>query len=77
MDNATTPETKVEKLERLLVRHDWWYNMSDDARVWRAGLASAERIEALAAQLGEVGARMVQEHAARVFVSNPNDPRKN
>jgi hypothetical protein len=42
-----TPPTKEEYIE-LLKKHDWYYEFSDDHRVWAAGHASAKHLSSLA-----------------------------
>jgi len=43
----------LEQLDELMRQHDWYYNMSDDHRVWVAGRAQWARIEAYKDLVGE------------------------
>lgn len=43
----------LEQLDKLMRQHDWYYNMSDDHRVWVAGRAQWERIESYKELVGE------------------------
>lgn len=38
----------MDEYIKLLQSHDWFYNYSDDHRVWKAGEASYNKIVALA-----------------------------
>ena len=42
----------------LLVRFDWWYDYSDDHRVWTRGVNDEKELERLAESLGESGKEM-------------------
>lgn len=50
-----------EALAALLRWHDWYYNMSDDHRVWSNGQRHWDLIQRFAKKLGEEGQRMVEE----------------
>ncbi len=39
-------ETDLEKYIHHLKHHDWWFEWSDDHRVWRAGMDSLDRLRA-------------------------------
>lgn len=41
------PETPLEELELCLRHHDWYYQYSDDHRVWTSGESAWHRIEEL------------------------------
>lgn len=41
----------MEELENLLKSHDWFYDYSDDSRVWRRGESERMRIEQLMKKL--------------------------
>lgn len=47
------PETDAEMLELCLKHHDWYYQYSDDHRVWQAGRSAYARIQSLMAKVGE------------------------
>lgn len=51
-------ETDKEKLARYLANFDWYYEYSDDFRVWSAGNARAAEIRALVGKLGAEGLAM-------------------
>lgn len=51
-------ETDREKLERYLANFDWYYEYSDDFRVWSAGNARAMEIRTLVGKLGAEGQAM-------------------
>lgn len=36
-----------EQFQELLNEHDWWYNMSEDHRIWQKGLDEENQILAL------------------------------
>jgi hypothetical protein len=42
--------TTLEKLEKLLQHHDWYYNYSDDYGVWHRGQETADDIARLIKQ---------------------------
>jgi hypothetical protein len=45
----------LEEFEKALKGHDWYYEYSDDNRVWRAGTARYEEILKASRQLTEEG----------------------
>ncbi len=47
---AAMPPAQAE-LVRAMQAHDWWYEYSDDGKVWRAGRNEAEKIRTLARDL--------------------------
>lgn len=51
-------ETDKEKLARYLANFDWYYEYSDDFRVWSAGNARAMEIRTLVGKLGAEGQAM-------------------
>lgn len=38
------PETELEKYIHALKYHDWFFEWSDDHRVWKAGMNSLDRL---------------------------------
>lgn len=56
-------ETDKEKLARYLAHFDWYYDYSDDFRVWSAGNARAAEIRTLVGKLGPEG--MIMFDSAR------------
>lgn len=42
-----TEKSNWELYESLLSNHDWYYDYSDDHRVWCAGVRASERIKHL------------------------------
>lgn len=42
MDN--NQNNKVEQLSKLLKEHDWYYNQSDDSRIWEEGQKKHDEI---------------------------------
>lgn len=34
-----------DEFKEILEKHDWFYSMSDDHRVWKAGVAAEGRIK--------------------------------
>lgn len=51
---AQDRETKLQALILLLKSHDWFYDYSDDARMWQRGNRVEKEIQALVIELGEV-----------------------
>ena len=43
---------RLPELKRLLAEHDWYFEYSDDFRVWRVGSDQRKAIKALAKELG-------------------------
>lgn len=54
-----------EEYQKLLDSHDWFYEYSDDGRVWRAGYESKQRLLNLAKQNPEF-AKMYDAKVAEV-----------
>ena len=48
----------LSELYEKLVRFDWWYDYSDDHRVWTNGVSNEKELERLAESLGESGKEM-------------------
>ena len=48
MDNR---EYETERLKKMLIKHDWFYEYSDDHRAWLAGKESFDAIKAKAKAL--------------------------
>ena len=47
LSSLVSPDNPIETLEQLeqaMINHDWYFQFSDDHRVWRTGDASSERI---------------------------------
>ena len=42
----------LPELKRLLAEHDWYFEYSEDFRVWRVGSDQRKAIKALAKELG-------------------------
>ena len=42
----------LPELKRLLAEHDWYFEYSDDFRIWRVGSDQRKAIKALATELG-------------------------
>jgi hypothetical protein len=49
------PIETLEQFEQALINHDWFYQYSDDHRVWRAGEAAIERIRSAMSSLQNAG----------------------
>jgi ribonucleotide reductase alpha subunit len=54
--------------------HDWYYEMSDDHRVWKAGFREQTRLEELAKQSKEHAA-LFNAFAAHYNFHKPDDQR--
>lgn len=52
---------KLKKLKTLLKRHDWYFDYSDDGRVWREGKRQKDEIDALVKQCGDEGAALFKD----------------
>ena len=61
-DRVSTP---LERLERMLKNHDWYYAMSDDFRWYSAGETQRRRILALVEQLGDEGRRLYESYSLK------------
>ena len=48
----TTEDYEIERLKKMLIKHDWFYEYSDDHRAWLAGKESLDAIKAKAKALG-------------------------
>ena len=46
---------KLEQLEELLKTHDWYYQMTEDHRVWQRGSQQHSKIRELVNELGNDG----------------------
>ena len=46
---------KLEQLEELLKTHDWYYQMTEDHRVWQRGSQQRSKIRELVNELGNEG----------------------
>lgn len=42
---SETAKSDIEKYVHQLECFDWWFNYSDDHKVWRAGEAAAQRLQ--------------------------------
>ena len=54
----------IEEYKKLLTYHDWFYEMSDDHRVWQEGRLAQARIIA--------GAKESEEHMKLYMENRPN-----
>ena len=52
---------QIEKLQRLLEAHDFYYVYCDDCRVYDKGKASQEKIDALIKEIGSEGKRLYEQ----------------
>ena len=52
---------QIEKLQRLLETHDFYYVYSDDGRVYDKGKASQDKIDVLIEDIGSEGKKMYQQ----------------
>ena len=43
---------RLPELKRLLAEHDWYFEYSEDFRIWRVGSDRRKAIKALAKELG-------------------------
>ena len=53
---------QIEKLQRLLEAHDFYYVYSDDGRVYDKGKASQEKIDVLIKEIGIKGKKMYEQY---------------
>jgi len=53
-----TPKLKaaLDEFERALQQHDWYYDYSDDSRVWRRGNNQRIELDSMLKLLHEMGA---------------------
>ena len=66
MDNR---EYETERLKKMLINHDWFYEYSDDHRAFMAGKASFDAIQAKAKALGREDLITVSHET---FLANEN-----
>jgi hypothetical protein len=52
MTNLISIEVSLEALENKCRTHDWYYNYSDDNRVWSRGFDNYREINAILEKLG-------------------------
>ena len=52
---------QIEKLQKLLEAHDFYYVYSDDGRVYDKGKASQEKIDVLIKEIGSEGKRLYEQ----------------
>lgn len=52
----------VVQLEACLQQHDWYFDYSDDATVYRRGSAERDRIYRLVGQLGPLGDELLRKY---------------
>jgi len=57
--------TDLKEYQSILANHDWFYNYSDDHRVWQAGRASSERIRAIAKE-SEQHSKLYQDYCDKM-----------
>lgn len=58
-----------------LEKHDWYYNYSDDHRVWTNGSAQAKRLQAIA-QENPILIRMLKDYSNWVHMPSVPEVRK-
>jgi hypothetical protein len=63
----------LTQLKEALVRHDWYYDRSDDYSVYRRGSENATRIQSLRRQCAAAG---LGEQAEALYDAAANKPRK-
>jgi hypothetical protein len=69
---------RLDELYDALLGHDWYYQMSDDPRAYRAGIAAQRHLRGLAETLGPEGLalfRAFEAHYCRVEVPPALPPR--
>lgn len=59
--------TKVQQLVNLLVSHDWYYDYSDDAKMWQRGNQSEKKMLDLVKELGDYGRDIFNVYAPEGF----------
>jgi hypothetical protein len=60
-------ESLSQQLENLLKQHDWYYHMSDDHRVYKAGVEEEKQIRILMNQLGDEGKVLYNKYKPKIF----------
>lgn len=63
----------LEDFKKMLSRHDWFYNFSDDHRVYTAGLDAENRINRIIATSGP---EYRQAHDEFIKANFPENPKK-
>lgn len=63
----------IEEYYKKLEQHDWFYNYSDDHRVWLRGVEQRKELQALC-QENDVLTKMYGQYA--VYMDNPRELRK-
>lgn len=61
----------IEEYYALLEKHDWYYEMSDDHRVWKAGVAARDNLVAIAAEHGGQYQTLLDGFRAHYFSGDP------
>lgn len=66
MNTAPQPDS-LEALYADLARHDWFYEMSDDHRVWSSGKYTERLLRDRAMRLGPAAMKLAADYSAHVF----------
>lgn len=64
----------IEEYEQALERHDWFYHMSDDGRVYRAGREAAIKLKNIAASGTDEFKKAFNKAYAKRFHREPFAP---
>lgn len=59
---AVVVEKDWQELQSLLLKHDWYFDFSDDVDVYRAGYERWKEINRLARKIGPKAQRLVRAH---------------
>lgn len=55
----------------MLVKHDWYFDWSDDGRVWRAGVKARDELKAIAEANGEAYQELLTGFQKYMFTGEP------
>ena len=63
--NKSVKKKKMDELQKLLSRHDWWWFMGDDRRAYKSGEAEQTKIHNLVSLLGKDGNSLYKQVATQ------------
>ena len=67
---AEKKQLTLQEFYALLERHDWYYDWSDDHRVWRKGTRERNILESLAKENGPEYQTLLEQYRKYMFKAN-------
>ena len=58
---------RLLQLDQLMKNHDWYYEMSDEHRVWESGRVERNEIENLMEKLGSEAKKLWKKHTGEEY----------